>query len=75
MIRYHKIIPVAALVLLVLSAIAAQNIRVTTQMEDMLPYDDPQVQSIHEIDEAFNSGMSLMITVEGQDKKRMAEAA
>jgi predicted RND superfamily exporter protein len=74
-IRYHKIIPIAAVVLLVLSAIAAQNIRVTTQMEDMLPYDNPQVQSIHEIDEAFNSGMSLMITVEGKDKKRMAEAA
>jgi predicted RND superfamily exporter protein len=74
-IRYHKIIPIAAVVLLVLSAIAAQNIRVTTRMEDMLPYDNPQVQSIHEIDEAFNSGMSLMITVEGKDKKRMAEAA
>jgi predicted RND superfamily exporter protein len=74
-IRYHKIIPIAAIVLLLLSAIAAQNIRVTTQMEDMLPYDNPQVQSIHEIDEAFNSGMSLMITVEGRDKKRMAAAA
>jgi predicted RND superfamily exporter protein len=74
-IRHHKIISIAAIVLLVLSAIAAQNIRVTTQMEDMLPYDNPQVQSIHEIDEAFNSGMSLMITVEGKDKKRMAEAA
>jgi hypothetical protein len=74
-IRYHKIIPVIAIVLLVLSAIAAQNIRVTTRMEDMLPYDNPQVQSIHEIDEAFNSGMSLMITVEGHDKKRMIEAA
>ena len=74
-IRYHKIIPIAAIVLLVLSLFAALNIRVTTQMEDMLPYDNPQVQSIHEIDEAFNSGMSLMITVEGQDKKRMAEAA
>jgi len=73
--RYHKIIPIAAIVLLVLSAIAAQNIRVTTQMEDMLPFDNPQVQSIHEIDEVFNSGMSLMITVEGRDKKRMAEAA
>jgi predicted RND superfamily exporter protein len=74
-IRYHKIIPIAAVVLLVLSMIAAQNIRVTTQMEDMLPFDNPQVQSLHEIDEGFNSGMSLMITVEGQDKKRMAEAA
>ncbi|UCF96881.1 MAG: MMPL family transporter [Spirochaetaceae bacterium] len=74
-IRYHKIIPIVAVVLLVLSLIAAQNIRVTTQMEDMLPFDDPQVQSIHEIDEAFNSGMSLMITVEGRDKARMAEAA
>ncbi len=74
-IRWHKIIPIVAVVLLVLSAIAAQNIRVTTQMEDMLPFDNPQVQSIHEIDEAFNSGMSLMITLEGQDKKRMAEAA
>jgi predicted RND superfamily exporter protein len=74
-IRYHKIIPIAAIVLLVLSWISAQNIRVTTQMEDMLPYDNPQVKSIHEIDEAFNSGMSLMITVEGQDKKRMVEAA
>jgi len=74
-IRWHKIIPIAAVVLLVLSFFAAQNIRVTTQMEDMLPFDDPQVQAIHEIDEAFNSGMSLMITIEGQDKERMAEAA
>jgi predicted RND superfamily exporter protein len=74
-IRYHKIIPVAAIVLVALSIVSALNIRVTTQMEDMLPYDDPQVKSIHEIDEGFNSGMSLMITVEGQDKKRMAEAA
>jgi predicted RND superfamily exporter protein len=74
-IRYHKVVPIAAIVLLALSVIAAQNIRVTTQMEDMLPYDNPQVQSIHEIDEAFNSGMSLMITVEGKDKKRMAGAA
>ena len=74
-IRWHKIIVVFAIVLLVLSAIAARNIRVTTQMEDMLPFDNPQVQSIHEIDEAFNSGMSLMITVEGRDKKRMAEVA
>ena len=74
-IRWHKIIPIAAVALLVLSFFAAQNIRVTTQMEDMLPFDDPQVQSIHEIDEAFNSGMSLMITMEGQNKKRMAEAA
>jgi predicted RND superfamily exporter protein len=74
-IRYHKIIPIAAVVLLVLSVIAAQNIRVTTQMEDMLPFDNPQVKSIHEIDKVFNSGMSLMITVEGRDKKRMAEAA
>ena len=74
-IRYHKIIPIAAVVLLLLSVIAAQNIRVTTRMEDMLPFDNPQVQSIHEIDEAFNSGMSLMITVEGRDKERMAEGA
>jgi predicted RND superfamily exporter protein len=74
-IRYHKIIPIVAVVLVVLSVIAAQNIRVSTRMEDMLPFDNPQVQSIHEIDEAFNSGMSLMITVEGQDKERMAEAA
>ncbi|MBN2551303.1 MAG: MMPL family transporter [Spirochaetales bacterium] len=74
-IRHHKIIPIAAVVLLVLSVVAAQNIRVTTQMEDMLPFDDPQVKSIHEIDETFNSGMSLMITVEGRDKQRMGEAA
>lgn len=74
-IRYHKIIPIVAVVLLVLSGIAAQNIRVTTRMEDMLPFDNPQVKSIHEIDEAFNSGMSLMITVEGRDKERMAEGA
>jgi len=74
-IRYHKIIPIVAVVLLVLSGIAAQNIRVTTRMEDMMPFDNPQVKAIHEIDEVFNSGMSLMITVEGRDKERMAEGA
>lgn len=74
-IRYHKIIPIVAVVLLVLSGIAARNIRVTTRMEDMLPFDNPQVKAIHEIDDAFNSGMSLMITVEGRDKERMAQGA
>ncbi len=73
--KYHKIIPIAAVVLFILSVFAARNIQVKTQMKDMLPEDNPQAQSLVEINDHFSGGTSLLITIEGTDKAEMAACA
>ena len=42
--RFHKVIPLVGLVLIVLSIIAAGNIDVKTKMEDMLPENNPKIE-------------------------------
>ncbi len=73
--RYHKIIPVIALVLFILSLIAMGNIQTRTQLKDMLPMEYPQVASFDRITEKFSGGSSLLIAFEGKDKEKMAAAA
>lgn len=73
--RYHKIIPFVALLLFVLSLVAARNIKVRTQIKDMLPMEHPQVASFDRISQKFSGGSSLIIAFEGQSKERMAAAA
>jgi predicted RND superfamily exporter protein len=74
-IQYHKLIPPIAFALCALSILAARNIRVTTQIKDLLPSKNPQVQSIEEINEHFSGGTTLLITIEGTEKKEMAACA
>ncbi|MFW6137664.1 MAG: hypothetical protein ACOC7U_00690 [Spirochaetota bacterium] len=69
--RFHRIIPVIGVVLVVLSMAAARNIRITTRMEDMLPFRNPQVQAVNEINRLFGGGTSLIITVEGKNLARI----
>jgi predicted RND superfamily exporter protein len=74
-IRYHKLIPVAGLVLFVLSIIAASTIEVKTQVKDLLPEDNPQVKSFEEVDELFHGGTVVIITIEGSDRQEMIACA
>ncbi|UCF96880.1 MAG: MMPL family transporter [Spirochaetaceae bacterium] len=74
-IRYHKLIPIAGLVLFFLSIVAASNIEVRTQVKDLLPEDNPQVKSFEEVDELFHGGTVVMVTIEGLDRELMIRSA
>ncbi len=74
-IRYHKLIVPAMVILAALSVLAMGNIRMKTQTSDLLPKSNPRVESFDRIARDFAGAQSLMITVEGTDKKRMAAGA
>lgn len=73
--KHHKGIVVATLILVVLSIISAGNIQVTTKMKDMLPAGNPQVQMMDEVEQHFSGGTSLFITIEGDDRETMVACA
>lgn len=74
-IKYHIIILLVAVVLIVLSLIAAKNIRVKTELKDMMPMDNPIIKSFDEIEKRFAGGAFVFITIEGNDKNEMAKCA
>lgn len=74
-IRYHKLIPFMALLLFILSIIAASNIETKTEIKDLMSEKDPMVASYIEVDSVFAGGASIMITIEGNDKARMGQCA
>ena len=74
-IRYHKWIPLVALLLFVLSIIAAGNIENKTEIKDLLSDKDPMIRSYLEVDSVFSGGATIMITIEGSSKARMAQCA
>ena len=74
-IRYHKLIPLIALVLFILSIIAANNIQTKTEIKDLMSTEDPIISSYIEIDSLFSGGASVMITIEGNDKVRIGQCA
>ncbi|MBF9018831.1 MULTISPECIES: RND family transporter [unclassified Oceanispirochaeta] len=61
--------------LLVLAVLAAGNIESKTDLQDMLPEDNSQVIAYNRIDEMFSGGATAIVTIEGQDRKRMIAAA
>ncbi len=73
--RFYKWIPFAALLLFVLSIIAASNIEVKTEIKDLMSEKDPMIASYIEIDSVFDGGATIMITIEGNDKIRMGQCA
>lgn len=74
-IKHHKGIVMATVILVALSIISAGNIQVTTKMKDMLPADNHQVQMMDEVDQHFSGGTSLFITIEGDDQEAMVACA
>ena len=74
-IRYHKLIPFIALILFILSIIAAGNIQTKTELKDLMSEENPIISSYIEIDSLFSGGASVMITIEGSDKVRMGQCA
>src|SRR5690554_5279900 len=74
-IKHHKGIVMATIILAALSLISAGNIQIKTKMKDMLPEDNLQVQMMDEVDRHFSGGTSLFITIEGDDKEEMVACA
>ncbi len=74
-IRWKKSILVIMVVLLVLAIIVAGRIKVTTQMKDLLPDNNPQVEAMEEVNEIFAGGNALIITVEGSEREKMETGA
>jgi len=74
-VRYYKLIPVLGAVLIVLSLVSASQIRMKTQIKDLLPEDNPMIASYDEISEEFDGGESIFFVVKGPDKEAMAAGA
>ncbi|RKX75376.1 MAG: hypothetical protein DRP87_14720 [Spirochaetes bacterium] len=74
-VRRHKLVLIAGVVLLLLSIVASQNIQVKTQIKDLLPENNPKVHSYEEINKEFGGGTTIMITIEGRDKQEMVQCA
>jgi predicted RND superfamily exporter protein len=74
-IRFKWLVLGAGLLLFILSILAAGNIKVKTEIKDMMPEENPKIQSYLEIDELFSGGSNVIITVEGNDKKQLATSA
>ncbi|MGC9365211.1 MAG: MMPL family transporter [Fidelibacterota bacterium] len=73
--RFYKWIPFVALLLFILSIIAASNIETKTEIKDLMSEKDPLVASYIEVDSVFAGGATVMITIEGSDKARMGQCA
>ncbi len=73
--RWRKIIPAAALILIVLSVFAAARIQVKTEFKDLLPENNPKIESFHEVNDRFSGGEKVIVVVEGPDRPTMARAA
>ena len=73
--RFKVFIPIIGLILVFLCIIAASNIEQKTDLEDMLPENNPKIEMYKELNELFSGGSMVMITIEGTDKVRMIECA
>jgi len=73
--RFYKWIPFVALILFVLSMMAANNIEIKTEIKDLMSKKDPMVASYIEVDSVFAGGATVMITIEGNNKARMGQCA
>jgi len=74
-IRYRWLVLSAGLIIFILSLFAAANIQVETEIKDLLPEENPQIQSYAEIDDLFAGGNNILVTLQGGTRKEMAEAA
>lgn len=73
--RRYKLIVLLAVILVVLSLIAAGNIEVKTQIKDLLPESNPMVKSFLDVDEKFSGGESIFVLIEGSNRERMEQCA
>lgn len=74
LLRRYRLVVLLALVVTAASVLCAGRIRIVTDAKEMLPQDNPYVQSFNRITEDFSSA-TLLITVEGEDRRDMIDAA
>ncbi|MBA7676680.1 hypothetical protein ES703_84924 [subsurface metagenome] len=73
--KRYKLVLLISLVVFILSVFEAANIEMKTEIKDIMPEDNPQVQGYIELDELFAGGSSIIITIEGDDKEWMIQCA
>ncbi|MDF1569179.1 MAG: hypothetical protein P1P77_14260, partial [Spirochaetaceae bacterium] len=66
---------IAGLAVVVLPVFGAGGIEMKTKIQDMLPADNPQVLSFTEIDELFNGGSTVLLTISGEGRESILNAA
>lgn len=74
-VRFRAVILAAAGLLAVGSLVAAGRIRLVTEIKDLLPDDNAHAQSYTEILDTFETTSSLLVTIEGTDRRTMIQAA
>ncbi len=74
-VRHKKLIPLIALILVVLSIFAAGRIRIKTEFKDLLPNDNPKIESYQEVNDRFNGGEKIIVVIEGESREQMQQAA
>lgn len=72
--RRYRLVSLAALLIMLAAVAAAGRITIVTDAKEMLPQSNPYVQSYNRITEEFSSA-TLLLTVEGDGRERMTEAA
>ncbi len=73
--RFRAAILVAAGLLAIGSIVAAGRIRLVTELKDLLPEDNLHARSYTEILDTFETTSSLLVTIEGTDRRAMIKAA
>jgi predicted RND superfamily exporter protein len=74
-VRFRAAILVAAGLLAIGSIVAAGRIRLVTELKDLLPEDNLHARSYTEILDTFETTSSLLVTIEGTDRRAMIKAA
>jgi len=72
--RRYRIILLTALAVFTAGIVCAGRISIVTDAKEMLPQSNPYVQSFNQITEVFTSA-TMLITIEGSERKEMIEAA
>ena len=73
--RRRILIPLVSLLLLGLSIFSASRIQVKTEFKDLLPKDNPKIESYQEVNDRFNGGEKIIVVIEGEDREEMKRAA
>jgi hypothetical protein len=74
-VRRKTAVVICATLLVILSMAASMQIKFITQVKDLMPTNNPVIESFNRINERFEDSGSILITVEGPGRDAMIQAA
>ncbi len=74
-INHYRKIFIISIFFIIISIVLSMNIKLKTQMKDMLPNDNPAIQMFEEIDEYFSGATSIFLLIHGDNKNQMIVCA